>query len=281
MLEYTDMANIKKAPIPDLTAAEAVRFWAKIDKSGYDKGSYHSWNGTPCWTWTAVRTKGKWGGYGLFTADRRQLRASRIMFKIHNGCDPGDNQVCHHCNYPPCLNPLHIYEGDDTGKINLQQAASDLRVRNQVSFHQYTDREIEAIRELADKGIPVQEIAAQYGEKPDRIRGFISGKSRTLAPGKTIPPNPNWHYQSNNPAAQLTEASIPTIWVFFLDDLLPKVEIGDILDVSHAAIRSILRGKTWIDASTAFLATRNLSLIEGVALAYQIRSVSRKRNRVY
>lgn len=88
--------------------ADLDRFWSKVDRSaGIDS----------CWTWTASRTP---GGYGSFRGpggrrSGRLLKAHRLAYVLGQG-RPIDlkvsDQVCHHCDNPPCCNPAHLYLGD-------------------------------------------------------------------------------------------------------------------------------------------------------------------------
>lgn len=268
----------RRTPIPDLTPIEHERFWAKVDKSGYDSdGAYHEYQGTPCWIWTAAHHP---DGYGLFTASGKQLRASRISYKQRYGVDPDQLDICHYCHYPPCINPDHTRR--DTRHGNMQEAAQAGRIHNQAPFRFFTNDEIVEVRTAASNGESAVDIAIRYqGATDGQIDKIARGKTHKHIGGPIVLSNPDWRHQDNNHEAILTVADIPYIWKACLDDRVPKTEIGDCFGVSSAAIRSILRGRTWIEASAAFLATKNLTLAEGIALAYSTRALSRRRHRLY
>jgi hypothetical protein len=67
-------------------------FWAKVDRSG------------ECWMWTARRNG---GGYGIH---RRQL-AHRVSWELHVGAIPDGMCICHRCDTPACVNPVHLFLG--------------------------------------------------------------------------------------------------------------------------------------------------------------------------
>lgn len=84
------------------------RFWAGIDKSGplyKDRG--------PCWIWTGDRDK---DGYGKITIDYIPTSVHRYSYIIHIGTIPQGLLVCHHCDNPPCANPVHLFIG--TSQVN-------------------------------------------------------------------------------------------------------------------------------------------------------------------
>lgn len=84
----------------------AVRFWAKVDKSG------------SCWLWTGCTS----AGYGVIRWQRKTFRANRVAFFLTHGRWP--EFACHHCDNRMCCNPDHIYDG--TPVTN----ARDCKVRN-------------------------------------------------------------------------------------------------------------------------------------------------------
>jgi hypothetical protein len=82
-------------PIPKLTEKQLERFWSRVDKS------------TNCWIWTGAKVK----GYGIFL--REKFYAHRVSYFLAKGIDPGDLMVCHNCDTPACVNPNHLWLGND------------------------------------------------------------------------------------------------------------------------------------------------------------------------
>lgn len=78
------------------------RFFQKVDKSG------------ECWLWVgALNTK----GYGSFSFKGRRLGAHRFSYKLHKGEIPEGMFVCHSCDVPNCVNPDHLWLGDNSDNM--------------------------------------------------------------------------------------------------------------------------------------------------------------------
>jgi len=82
------------------------RFWAKVYKKA--KGG--------CWEWTAAK---KDTGYGVFWVpkQRRLFGAHRIAWMLNNGEIPVGKLVLHKCDNPACINPSHLFLGNQQDNI--------------------------------------------------------------------------------------------------------------------------------------------------------------------
>lgn len=81
-----------------------MRFWRYVDRDPEQPFT--------CWLWTGARDK---DGYGLLGVPdgttRRNVRATHVSWML-NWHLPVKDQVLHRCDEPSCVNPMHLYLGD-------------------------------------------------------------------------------------------------------------------------------------------------------------------------
>jgi hypothetical protein len=83
--------------------------------SAFDFHVHHEPN-SGCWLWAGPSFDGR-GGYGCFTMRRAgilQQRAHRVSWALYRGEIPADAHVLHRCDTPACVNPDHLFLGNQT-----------------------------------------------------------------------------------------------------------------------------------------------------------------------
>lgn len=85
---------------------------------------------TGCWLW--MGTANREGGYGRARVNGVSVVAHRASWEFHIGPIPEGRQVLHRCDLPPCVNPGHLFLGDQTA--NMRDMVAKGRHRNPMPF---------------------------------------------------------------------------------------------------------------------------------------------------
>ncbi len=107
----------------------------------------HVVTGPGCWGWTAATDK---DGYGLLTISawesdtdhRRNVRAPRVSWEIHNGPIPEGMWVLHRCDTPPCTNPECLYLGtvaENNADKRTRKRSQKSRWAHCLKGHEFTE----------------------------------------------------------------------------------------------------------------------------------------------
>ncbi len=96
-----------------------ARFWRRVDTSaGFDG----------CWEWQGAKTAYGYGAIGAGGRGDGIRLVHRVALEQHLGRPLGAGMcACHHCDNPPCVNPLHLFEGTK-GDNNRDMAAKGRHV---------------------------------------------------------------------------------------------------------------------------------------------------------
>ena len=84
-----------------------TRFWSKVSIKAHDE----------CWLFSGCKDQ---DGYGKFKSSGKMYAAHRVAFIIFHGIDKLDSVkdcVLHTCDNPPCVNPSHLWSGDQASNI--------------------------------------------------------------------------------------------------------------------------------------------------------------------
>ncbi len=134
------------------------RFWSKVDKTDN------------CWNWTAAKHQ---FGYGLFNIGGKILLAHRVVYALAVG-PLGNFCVCHHCDNPGCVRPVHLFLG--TQKDNVRDMME--KGRHSPQPRGLEDSEYEEITRRAKEGGNQRMLAAEFGISQSYVSLLKAGNRR-------------------------------------------------------------------------------------------------------
>lgn len=80
---------------------------------------------TGCWLWGGAAWK---SGYGMLGVSGKLKKATHVYLQLAGRPLPEGMLACHSCDFPPCVNPDHLFIG--TQQDNLDDASAKGRLRN-------------------------------------------------------------------------------------------------------------------------------------------------------
>jgi len=83
-----------------------------------------------CWPWTGAKTH---YGYGKIRKNHKTVGAHRVSYELNIGPIPKDGHVLHKCDNPICVNPDHLFLGNQA--INMKDMFSKHRNKNQYDYN--------------------------------------------------------------------------------------------------------------------------------------------------
>lgn len=130
-----------------------------------------------CWLWLGAISS----GYGSINLKGKTFRAHRASWAIHRGPIPEGLYVLHKCDTPCCVNPNHLFLGNQSDNINDAVAKGRycyLRPQGEKSSGAKLNQEqVETIRVLSQMRVPQISIAERYNVNPRTIREIQKGRS--------------------------------------------------------------------------------------------------------
>ncbi|WP_291869721.1 HNH endonuclease signature motif containing protein [Bradyrhizobium sp.] len=131
-------------------AAFAGKFWARL-KPANERGC-REWSGR-----TYFR-------YGLVDLANKPQMAHRVAYYLATGQEPGELDVCHTCDNPPCCTPEHLWLG--THLENMQDRTAKGRSnppKLRGEAHGQAKLDAAAVRAIRASSERDSKLALQYG----------------------------------------------------------------------------------------------------------------------
>lgn len=114
-----------------------------------------------CWPWKGARNA---ADYGLFYLDGKVRMAHRVSLQWLGGVvlEPG-RLACHKCDYPPCVNPAHLFSGTplDNARDMVSKGRGVHGDRAWTSILNDVDRAFAFL--MREQGRSVEDIADYFG----------------------------------------------------------------------------------------------------------------------
>lgn len=130
-----------------------------------------------CWEYQGHRNE---QGYGRVRRGNKLWRTHRLSFKLAWGDFDQELDVLHSCDNPPCINPAHLFLGDDGDNVRDREAKGR-GVRVSGSDHHkaiLSEKAVRYIRLERKKGTStLKALAEKYGVSVSTISAVAKGRN--------------------------------------------------------------------------------------------------------
>ena len=165
---YGDPLTVRQAQYHGLSTAE--RFLQRVVKT------------SGCWNWTGPISGSN--GRGQFRMDNKPMVASRAAWIIFRGEIPKDSIsgktmfVCHSCDNPICVNPAHLFLGNNQDNVNDKM--QKCRHRYGISLgasHGNAKLDEAKVRYIRESGLGSTELAKQLELSQSTVWAVLKKKT--------------------------------------------------------------------------------------------------------
>ncbi len=133
-----------------------------------------------CWTWVGGKFK---SGYGQMSINDKPWLTHRVSYLVFIGPIQNGLFVCHKCDVPACVNPDHLFLGDQAA--NMGDAASKGRIskppvhyglKNKMATR--PDAIVAEARRLRASGVQQRDVAKRLGVSQSTVWRWAHGRTR-------------------------------------------------------------------------------------------------------
>jgi hypothetical protein len=145
------------------------RFWSKVNKNG----PMHPVLQTPCWLWMGTPRTDQ--GYGRVQFQGVVKVATHVAWYMTHGVWPTE-QMCHRCDNTQCVNPDHLFEGNQQDNITDKVSKSRQARGQRHGRAKLSPQDVLDIRRLYSSGaFTYRSLGKRFGVDPTAI-GLIIRK---------------------------------------------------------------------------------------------------------
>lgn len=145
-----------------------------------------------CWEWQAYSDKKGYGQIGVRLKSGKDVNrgAHRVAYTLFHGLpDFPAEFVLHKCDNPKCINPEHLFLGNNQDNVTDMLNKGRARPPRGESHPSavLTEAVVVGIRKRRLAGAKTVDLAAEFGVNPGTISNACTGATWAHAAGPTIP----------------------------------------------------------------------------------------------
>lgn len=131
-----------------------------------------------CLVWPGIRNR---DDYGIVEREHRhsgEMYAHRAMWKVAHGTIPDGAWVLHHCDNRACVNPEHLYLGDNAANVRDRQERGRQAKGLRHGKAKLSDAAVDIIKAQVAQGMAQKDVARLHGVSRSLVSCIVNGKRR-------------------------------------------------------------------------------------------------------
>jgi predicted DNA-binding protein YlxM (UPF0122 family) len=179
-------------------------------------------------------------GRPRISLNSKQFILARVVYEVYKEDFSKNLFVCHTCDNPLCINPEHLYLGDNTEKALNQTRRNKQAKGSGISSSKLNEAQVAEIKELLiEEKLSLREIAEKFNVSATAIHFIKHGKSWTHVEGiDKITVKQNISYK------RLSEEEVTSIRRLIAEGK-SLTEISNLFNVNVSTVSKIKSNKTW------------------------------------
>lgn len=139
-----------------------------------------------CVVWPYTKN---YSGYGVVTWDGRWSRAHVVVATLAHGPKPDNREVAHSCANRACVNPLHLRWATHAENMADRDVHGNTARGERGGRSLLTERQVRDIRVVYGRGVPLDDIAAEFNIASSTAGAVATGASWGWFEPDDIPPS--------------------------------------------------------------------------------------------
>lgn len=130
---------------------------------------------TGCWEWQRAKLR---GGYGNLRVDGKYWQAHRYSYQLFFGIPVDGFDVCHKCDNPSCVNPKHLFLGNDLSNARDKVNKNRQTKGEQHPHHKMTLSDVVYMRAIYSYGTTsMRKLAKLFGISYSETNAILNNKT--------------------------------------------------------------------------------------------------------
>lgn len=174
--------------------------------------------------------------------DGKSYILARIVYELYKGDFPKNLFVCHTCDNPLCINPEHLYIGDNAENGRNRKRRNRQAKGSKIGQSKLNETQVLEIKQLLIEGkLSLRQIGNRFGVSATTITLINNGKSWTHVEGigATIDIN------RSGKSFKLNEEKVKQIKKLIAEGM-GITRISNLFGVSPSTISEIKHNKAWV-----------------------------------